>query len=84
MAADLHVMRAARRSGALKLRPNLPVVCRCLVGERQHVQPRHEMLDRLQVLDTAGRLLGAVMQLSERDARYAKVLGQRVEFFPKL
>lgn len=54
MAGDLHIVRAARRSRPFKLRPDLSVMRRRLVAERQNLQPRYEVLDRRQVLDAAG------------------------------
>ena len=80
MTANLHVARAAGRSRTFQFRPNLSVVRSRLSLERQHIEARHEMLDSGQVIDTASRFLRAIMQLAERDAGDAELLGQCVEF----
>ena len=53
MAADLHVMRTARRSRSLQFGPDLAVMRRRFRVERQHVETSHEMLDGRQVIGAA-------------------------------
>src|SRR5208283_4212280 len=79
MTADLHVMRTTGRSSPLQFGPDLPVMSGGLVRERQHFQPRHEMRDGRQILDPSRRLLRAIMQFAKGNARYAKLLRQRIE-----
>jgi hypothetical protein len=76
MAADLHVVWAAGRARTLELRAKLTVMRRRPGVERQHVQPRNEMLDGRQIIGAARRLLRAIVQFAERDAGDADLLGQ--------
>src|SRR6267378_4911134 len=71
---NLHVVRTAWRSRPLQFRPNLTVMCGCFRFEGQHVKTRDEMLDGCQVIDATCRLLRAIVQFAERDARDAELL----------
>lgn len=84
MAADLHVVRAAGRSRALKLGPELAVMRRRFRVERQHVESGDEIRDGCQIVGAARRLLRAVVQFPERDAGDAELFGQRIELLPQI
>ena len=84
MPADLHVMRSAGLSHLLQLRAQLAIVSGSLVVERQHVQARRKISELSQVPSRAGGFFGTIMQLAERNARNAKLLGERIEFLPQL
>src|SRR5258708_32092164 len=66
MAADLHVMRPARRASPLQLRPNLSVMRSRLVGEGQHIETRHEVRYGGQGFGAARRPLPPLVQIAER------------------
>src|SRR5579863_9652863 len=84
MTANLHVVRAAGCSRTFQLRPNLPVLRSRFGLESQHFEARCEMLNGDQIVGTARRFLGAVVQLAERDAGDTELLGEGVEFLQQV
>ncbi len=80
MPTDLHVMNTTGRASLRQLRSNLPIMRSGLIRKGQHLEPGNEIVDGMDIVGATRGFLGTVIKLAKRDAGYAKLLRESIEF----